>query len=209
MAAVTIAICGIAVGACTSAHHAPRGTVTNVRTVTATRTVGATERRTAPVSTGPTTAATASSCPWLERQAAADRVGMRLDRVTVLRSGGHVVGCRFYALQNSPLHGSEHLPGPHQPAVEITTTRYASAGAAHNAFVRSARRGHDVQRTEIAHNVGLCFQTAFYSHDKGRDWACAVNLGNTLLAVKTVVVSPALNVIAVSRRVAEAIRKTR
>jgi hypothetical protein len=209
VAAVAVVVSGVTVAACTSEHHAPRGTVTDVRTVTATRTAGPTERPTAPVSTGPTIAAAAPSCPWLERQAAADRVGMRLERVTVLRSGGRVVGCRFYALQNSPLHRSEHLPGPHQPAIEITTTRYPSRASAHNAFVRSAQHRHDVEQAAIAGHVGLCFQTAFYSRDKGRDWACTVNLDDTVLAVKTVVVSPALNVIAVSRRIADALRETR
>jgi hypothetical protein len=152
----------------------------------------------------------APSCPWLDQQAAADRVGMRLERITVLRSDGHVVGCRFYALQNSPLHNSEHLPGPHQPAIEITTTRYANAAAAHNAFVVLARRGRSVEQAKIgAGAVGLCFQTAFYPRDHGRDWACTTSLGDTLLVVRTVVVTPALNVIEVSQRVAAAIRAAR
>lgn len=174
--------------------------------MTATRTETPVVRSTAPISTGPTRAAAAPSCPWLDEQAAADRVGMRLERITVLRSSGHVVGCRFYALQNSPLHVSEHLPGPHQPAIEITTTRYPSATAAHNAFILLADKGSNEQRARLGDgDVGLCFQTAFFPRDHGRDWACTVNLGSTVLVVRTVVITPALNVIEVSRRVAAAI----
>ena len=208
-----VVIVAVALTACSSGHSAappPGRTVTEMRTFTSTRTVGPSDLPTAPVSTGPTISATARSCPWLDQQSAADQVGMRLARITVQRSGARIVGCRFYALQNSPLHQSEHLPGAHQPAIEITTTRYAAARAAHNAFVRVAQRGRNVQQATIGRGaIGLCFQTAFYSRDHGRDWACAVNLGSTLLEVRTVVVSPAFNVIEVARRAAAAIRMTR
>jgi hypothetical protein len=212
-AVLRVVIVAVVLTACSSAHSAaptPRRKVTQVRTFTSTRTVGPSDAPTAPVSTGPTSSATARSCPWLDQQTAADQVGMRLERITVQRSRGGIVGCRFYAVQNSPLHQSEHLPGRHQPAIEITTTRYAAARAAHNAFVRLAQRGRSVQQATIGRSaVGLCFQTAFYSRDHGRDWACAVNLGSTLLEVRTVVVSPAFNVIEVARRAADAIRMTR
>lgn len=190
--------------ACTSGGQtgvttAPAPTRTVVRTETTTPSIGPTD----PVSTGPTTAAPAGACPLLPTQEAADRVGMRLERITVLRSGGRVVGCRFYALQDSPLHNSEHLPGPNQPAVEIETVRYHSADAAHNAFVLVARRGSNPQQARIGSTTGVCFQTAFYRRDQGRDWACAYNLGPTVVVVRTVVLSPALNVIEVARAVAQ------
>jgi hypothetical protein len=212
VAVVAVAVVGCTDTACTSPAALPtaRRTVTDVRTLTGTRTAGPSDGGTAPLSSGPTGAATAPSCPWLEQQAAADRVGMRLGRITVLHSGGDVVGCRFYALQDSPLHRSEHLPGPRQPAIEIITTRYPSALAAHNAFVRIARGGQNIQRAAISRGaLGLCFQTEFDQRDHGHDWACTTNVGEMLLEVRTVVVSPALNVVEVSRRVAEAIRKTR
>lgn len=194
--------------ACTSTTPAPppAQTVTQTQTRTATRTVTPSVTPTA-IPAGPTTAHAAPSCPWLDQQATADDVGMRLTRITVLRSGGHVVGCRFYALQDSPLHNSEHLPGPHQPAVEVSTQRYRAARDAHNAFVLLARTGSNVLRAKIAPgNTGLCFQIAFYPRDHGRDWACAFSVGATAVTVRTVVVTPALNVIEVTRRVAAAIR---
>ena len=130
---------------------------------------------------------------------------MRLAKITVLRSGGKLVGCRFYALQNSPLHDSEHLPGPHQPAVQITTTTYASPNAAHNAFVLDARRGRNPQQAQIGRTTAVCYQIPFYEHDHGRDWACSFNLGVKKVTIKTVVTSAALYVIEVSRIVARAL----
>jgi hypothetical protein len=157
-----------------------------------------------PVSTGPTSAAQASSCPLLDQQSAADKVGMRLERITVLKSGGAVVGCRFYALQNSPLAVSEHLPGPNQPAIQITSARYADKTSAHNAFIALAEKtGTNLQQATIATgNVGLCFQTAFYPKDKGADWACTYSVGVTLVLVKTVVTQPAFNAIQIAKAVA-------
>jgi hypothetical protein len=191
----------LAAAGCTSSGD-PAPTVTNTRTVVGTTTNTPSVGSTAPVSSGPTTAARAAACPLLPEQLAADRVGMRLERITVLRSGGKVVGCRFYALQGSPLHNSEHLPGPNQPAIEIETTRYASAIAAHNAFVLDARHGTNPQQATIGRTVGVCFQIAFYRHDHGHDWACAFSRGSTKISVRTVVVSPALNVVEVARAVA-------
>lgn len=190
--------------ACTSSSAGPDPTPsTSVRTVIKTRTSTPSIGSTAPVSTGPTRVRDAAACPLLPTQQAADRVGMRLARITVLHSGGRVVGCRFYALQNSPLHNSENLPGPHQPAIEIETTRYASSIAAHNAFVIEARHGTDPQRARIGNTIGVCFQIDFYAHDKGQDWSCAFNLNKTKVSVRTVVVSPALNVEEISRAVAK------
>lgn len=128
---------------------------------------------------------------------------MRLGRVTVLTSGGKTVGCRLYAVQGTPFNQSERLPGPNQPAVEVITARYASAGAAHNAFVIAARRGANPQQDTIAPgNVGVCYQIDFYAKDNGTDWACGFSVGKIAVAVKTVVVTPALNVVFVAREIA-------
>jgi hypothetical protein len=141
---------------------------------------------TRPIATGPTWAATAPSCPFAGRTFVRDTMGMRLGRITVLRSGGRTVGCRFYALQDSPLHAKEHLPGPNQPAVEIVTARYASPVAAHNAFVLRAGQGRHSARTDLGRTVGLCFQTPFYPKDHGTDWACAASLGHVEVLVRSV-----------------------
>ncbi len=202
LVAATVGALVLLSAACTSSGGDPARTVTSTRTVVGTTTSTPAIGPTAPVSTGPTTAARVAACPLLPEQKAADRVGMRLERITVLRSRGKVVGCRFYALQGSPLHNSEHLPGPDQPAIEIETTRYYSAIAAHNAFVLDARRGTNPQQTRIGRTVGVCFQISLYKPDHGRDWACSFSLGTTKVSVRTVVVSPALNVVQVARAVA-------
>jgi hypothetical protein len=155
------------------------------------------------VRTGPTTAVRAPVCPLLGRRQAADRIGMRLARITVLRSGGRLVGCRFYALHGSPLHASEHLPGPSQPAVEILLRRYRAPAAAHNAFVRAASSGRDPQRERIEPgSTGVCYQSDFYPPDRGRDWACGFSTGRTSVLVRTVVTSPALDAVLVARAIA-------
>ncbi len=188
----------VLLGACTSSGD-PAPDVTNTQTVVGTRTQPAGPVR--PVPTGPTTAARAASCPLVPTQMAANRVGMRLERITVLHSGGKVVGCRFYALQNSPLHNSEHLPGPNQPTIEVETARYASPIAAHNAFVLDARRGKNPQQAKIGSTTGVCFQIAFYKPDHGRDWACGFSLGTTKITVRTVATA-SLDAISLTRAVA-------
>ena len=104
-------------------------------------------------------------------------------------------------LQNSPLHESEHLPPANQPAIEIATKRYASAIAAHNAFVKTALRGTSPQQARFGGTTGVCFQTDFYPRDHGADWACAWSVGTTSVLVRTVVTTPALNAILVARAI--------
>jgi hypothetical protein len=126
---------------------------------------------------------------------------MRLARSQVLLSGGRPTGCRFYALQHSSLHASERLPGPDQPVVAVTSARYRSVDAARAALLRLARAGRNPQRAEAAGAQGACYQTDFYPPDHGRDWACAFARGASVVLVRTVVTSPALNVIDVARAV--------
>ena len=145
-----------------------------------------------PVSSGPTTAASAASCPLATESFVHLTMGIRLGRVTVLHSGGRVVGCRFYAQQkpdgscNATCLAKEKLPGPNQPAVEITTQRYASANDAHNAFVLRAGTSAGITQQDFDGTTGLCFQTAFDPRDKGTDYACTVNKGSTTVLVRTV-----------------------
>ncbi|MCU1655424.1 MAG: hypothetical protein JWO57_80 [Pseudonocardiales bacterium] len=128
-----------------------------------------------------------------------DAVGMRLDRTTILLQQGHAVGCNIYSLQNSPLQVSEHLPGPNQPAIQVLTTGYHSAVEAHNALAlaASATGSTNPQQVRItgADGVGVCFQTAFAAGDKGKDWACGLTRNTVLYMIRTVVLSPALNVV--------------
>ncbi|HZY77189.1 MAG TPA: hypothetical protein VFE40_12795 [Jatrophihabitantaceae bacterium] len=161
-----------------------------------------------PVDVGPTTSAP-GSCRLLSERTVAGDVGMRLARVTVQRAGGKQVGCTFYALQHptsecgpSCLAG-EHLPGPHQPAVQLLLTRYASTTAAHNAMVRTAEAGRGAQQVGVGGGrIGLAYQIAFYRKDHGRDWACAFNVGSTLAEVRTVTTRTSFNAVAVAKHLA-------
>ena len=153
---------------------------------------------TAAIATGPTAAARAADCPFAGTGAVMKIMGMRLSHVTVLRSGGRTVGCRFYAIDTGPLAKTENLPPPDQPAVEITTQRFASATIAHNASVRTAERGTNVQQIAFGAATGLCFQTAFYGRDHGADYACTINSGSTQLLVRTVDTTGTLDTSAVT-----------
>ena len=122
------------------------------------------------------------------------------------RSGGKVVGCRFYALQGGSLHRSEHLPGPNQPAVEITNTRWRTAIAAHNSFVRAAEQGSNATRAALgAGNLGVCFQDDFDPKDHGEDYACAGSSGTVEFVVRSVDTTGTFNTIAVTRKVLDAV----
>jgi hypothetical protein len=213
-AATFAGLAGVAVlvAGCTSSHSTPQHTAsqppaTSVPAASSPASVAVT-----PVSTGPTTAAAAASCPYAGTEFVHNTVGMRLGKLTVLKSGGKIVGCRFYPLSHPTaqcdatcLQG-EHLPGPNQPVVEITTQRYASSVAAHNAFVLVAQRGANPQQADLGGGiVGVCYQTDFYAKDHGTDWACAASKGTTAVFVRTVVTSPALNAKLVTQQVVRAL----
>jgi hypothetical protein len=162
-----------------------------------------------PIRTGPTVAAKARSCPFLDAQSAASRVGMRLDAIKILSSGGRVIGCRFYPLGHPTAQcdrtclAGEHLPPASQPALEITSARYATTVDAHNAVVLLARAGTNPQQAQIAAGIiGVCYQTEFYPKDRGQDWACAFNKATVVVVVHTAVVDPSYNAVQVAKGVA-------
>ena len=127
----------------------------------------------------------AHSCPLASATSVRNTMGMRLGRITRLKALD-ISGCRFYALQDSSLHTSEHLPGPKQPVLEIVTDRYPSAVEAHNGVVFTARSGHNPQRVMVGKIEGACFQTNFYPKDHGQDWACAANKQRITVVVRSV-----------------------
>jgi hypothetical protein len=136
---------------------------------------------TGPVSQGATTSATAD-CPLLAEAAAAGDMGQRLGRVTVQSAGGHVVGCQFFDVQGTALAASEHLSGPNQPALQISSARYASATLAHNAMVLAAEKGANAHQS----GSGLAYRTTFDPTDGVRqDWTYAFVSGTTLVTVHT------------------------
>lgn len=152
-----------------------------------------------PVDGGPTRAVTAPSCPFVASHFVHYTMGMRLGRLTVLRSGGRTVGCRFYALQGS--FANEHLPGPRQPVVEITTRQFVTTTGAHNAFVSLGTASKTVERADLGRTTGVCFQADFYPKDHGADWACAASVGRTEVVVRTVDTTSSLNTATVTRAV--------
>lgn len=194
---VLIAAAAVLLAGCAPSRARPGATYTQTRTEILTAPASV-----APVAAGPTTTA-AGTCPLLSKTTVADDLGMRLDKENVLTSGGQPVGCEFFAIQDSPLATSERLPGPNQPVLRITSTRYASAVQAHNAMVLAAQTGINTQQITVKPgNVGLAFQTEFDPQDQGTDWACAFTSGTTLVLIHTVVTSPALNAIEVAQAVA-------
>jgi len=176
---------GLVITACSGGRPGGTpGTVVSTHPIT----VRPSQAATGPLDTRPTAAVDARACPFLDSQTVADTVGMRLGRVEVLRQGGKTIGCRFYALQGSPLSTSEHLPGPNQPVVEIASTVYATVTAAHNALARLATAGTDPQqRTITAGIVGVVFRTGFDPADGARDWTAAFNKASTLVVTRTAV----------------------
>jgi hypothetical protein len=191
VAAAVLAALGGA--ACTAGGNTPAAS----RTVTETRVATTTPPpHPVPLNTGPTISAKADRCPLLDTQRAAGDVGMRLARITVQRSGGAVVGCDFFALQNSPLATSERLPGPNQPVISLRIEHYVDATAAHNAMVLRAQAGTDAGTTQLPGGVvGVIYRARFDPQDAGGDWACAFARGAVLTVVQTAVPDTSLNAV--------------
>lgn len=181
-----LSVTGLMLTACSSG--APRSRTADTTVSTQVLSVPTNRSSTGPLDTRPTKALDAGSCPILVTQTAADAVGMRLDRVQVLRQGSKTIGCRFYALQGSPLSTSEHLPGPNQPVVEIASAVYATATAAHNALARLAVAGTDAEQRMVSTAVvGVVFRTRFDPADGAQDWAIGFTKASTLVVIKTAV----------------------
>ena len=126
-----------------------------------------------------------------------------MGRITVLSAGGKPIGCRFYADQDPSYRASEHLPGPNQPVMQIVSSHYADATAAHNATVRIAQAGHSAYQADLSAGIeGISFQTRFDPADGNRDWAYAFRRGKTRVVVDTVQVDTAFNARVVASHIA-------
>lgn len=202
LAAMALAL--LLAAGCSSGGSAPQQTpqTTATRTVVHTRAPS-----TAPVVAGPTSSAKAA-CPFISRKAVAADLGMRLDRMTVQRSGGEAIGCRFYPLAHPTAEcgeacfKGERLPPASQPVLQLLITRYPSASAAHNAMVLASHAGKNTQRVSVGGRAALAFQTGFYPKDDGKDWAVAFTRGTRLVRIDTVVTSGSLSVITAAGRIA-------
>lgn len=187
---------------CTASASEPSGDHTITQTVTRIRTRPPSPPATGPIVAGPTSAAP-GACPFLDVATAASDVGVRMGRVEVLSSGGTSVGCRYYADQDPAYKASEHLPGPGQPVLSITSSRYRSATFAHNAMVRTAEAGTNARTEKLSAQVeGISFRTRFQPSDHGRDWAYAFRVGVTLVVVTTIQTDTAFDARAVGADIA-------
>jgi hypothetical protein len=193
---------GLVLAGCTSQSSPAPASPTPV--VTQTLTSPPPSVATTPISTGPVTAKS-GSCPFISLSAAMNVIGQRLARSTELRSGGATIGCRFYAIQGSALHTSENLPGPNQPDIEITTARYASADAAHNAVVTTAEAGTEFAQVSITGTYAAIYRTRFDPTDGSRDWACVFSIGTRLVVIKTADDNESASVVGIAKLVARKI----
>ncbi len=199
------ALAALWLAACTKSTAPP---VSAGTTVTVIQTRPPSAGATAPVSTGPTTTKQVGSCPLLSTAEVASDVGQRLAKVTVQSSGAKIVGCTWYPLTHANsqcdetcLRG-EHLPPGTQADVKISSSTYASARAARDAFIRLAERGTHIQQVQVAaKNTGLCFQTNFWAHDAGKDWTCTFAVGTRVVLINSVVTDQALNLVQVAQAV--------
>jgi len=172
-----------ALTACSSASGSAPATVsvTVIQTRTPSASASPSAIATGPISAGPTTSA-AGSCPLISEADAADALGQRLAGVAVQSAGGKVVGCQFFDVQGTALAASEHLSGPNQPALEITSAQYATPTLAHNAMVLTAQAGVNAH----ASGTGVAYRTTFDPIDgANQDWAFAFATGTTLVIVRT------------------------
>jgi hypothetical protein len=184
----------VTLAACTKSTPTEVTTSTETQTTTTTPAIG----QTGSISVGKVTEKTVKTCPYLTADVAAGDAGMRLKRIVTLIQNKKVVGCRFYP----DVFTSENLPPTSQLAIEILTSKYASDVNAHNAIVRIASAGTNPQQDEVATgNTGVCYQTTVWSKDNGKDWACTFSKGSTVVVIRTVVTSPALNVVGIAKAV--------
>lgn len=137
------------------------------------------------LASGPLTQA-AGNCPYLDEATARDDIGVRLGKQFVLSAGGKPVGCQFFADQDPTYVASEHLPGPNQPVLEIDSSRYSDAVAAHAAAIGLGAAGGNAHAVTVSPTLsGVSFQTLFDPADGASDWAFVFNVGSTVVTVKT------------------------
>jgi hypothetical protein len=166
---------------------------TVTRTVTGTRTPPATFTPTAAHSVRPlaptakaarvgrSEGAVERRCPYIaasqdeSQVSVADIVGDHVYRTVVL-TDYRPVGCRFYF----------YAP-PYEAVADIVPTTFATARAAHNALVLTARAGTEqISEPNFVKGIdGICYRTRFFGPDGARDWAFAFAKGRVLVVVHT------------------------
>ncbi len=178
--AILVPVAALALVGCT------QSTPTKVTTVTRTSTVAVpSPTATGAISTGPVTSAD-GTCPYLDSASAADALGIRLGRQAVLSAAGQPVGCQFFATTDPAFVASEHLPGPNQPVLQISSSRYADATSAHNAMVATGTAGGSAHSATVTGGItGVAYQTTFDPTDGAQDWAFVFATASTVVTVLT------------------------
>jgi hypothetical protein len=122
----------------------------------------------------------------------ADLEGDRIYRTTVLTTY-RPAGCRFYF----------YAP-PYEAVADIRPHRFASATAAYNAMVLTARTGrHQITERNFAKGlVGISFQTRYFRPDARRDWAFVFAKGKVMVAVYTQRSDTSRNAVYIARAIA-------
>jgi hypothetical protein len=123
----------------------------------------------------------------------ADLEGDRVYRTTVLTEH-HPVGCRFYF----------YAP-PYEAIAEIRPFTLASARAARDAMILTARTGHELipERGFVKGLVGISFRTKFFRQDGGRDWAFVFAKGKRMVIVYTQQDNVSRNALYIARAIAK------
>jgi hypothetical protein len=178
-----LALSGLVLVGC---GHSGTGPATTVQ-VTTTHTVStpAPASATAAIDPGPVTSAS-GNCPIIDEPTAADALGIRMGAQSVQSAGSTVVGCEFFPTTDPAFVASEHLPGPNQPVLQITSSRYPTPGAAHNAMVAIGTAGGSAHSAGITGGItGISYQTTFDPSDGAQDWAFVFATGSTVVTVLT------------------------
>ena len=182
-----------ALAACTAgtppAARTPLGTVV----VTQTHTVPAVPKvvPTGPVDVG-VVIQTDGLCPYLTEATAVTNVGMRMARQSILSRAGKPIGCDFYA--DPAWAASEHLPGPNQPVLTISSSHYADSTSAYNAMVLISRAGTEAHQSDLPDGqVGISYRTRFDPADGAQDWAYVFARQNIVVTVLTAQTAAELN----------------
>jgi hypothetical protein len=191
----------VAAGCTSSGSPAPAPSVTGTRTVIETRTPSApppftpapaASVRPLPPGAHPQRGETAKACPYVKAGLdqepttganVADIEGDHVYRTTVL-TALHPIGCRFYF----------YAP-PYEAIADIQPRTFATATAAHNAMVLTARAGgQEIAEPAFVPGVdGIRFQTRFFGPDGRKDWAFAFAKGRVLVVVHTQQTNASLN----------------
>lgn len=190
--AAMAALAVLAAGCTSGGKAAPTNGRTVTSTVTSTRPASPAAFTPAPATTvkplkpgkKPSAGELEKLCPYIRtgvdqdptgKPNVAEIQGNRIYRTTVLTTV-KPVGCRFY-----------FYSGPYEAVADIVPQTFVTPAAAHNALVRTAEAGTNVQSYPnfVSGVDGIGYQTKFFGPDGTKDWAFAFAKGPVLVVVHT------------------------